>query len=310
VRRKLRGATLLSRIVLSAVALSGVVLMAAGCANPPGVDGNLTNNWPKLTEAKVPVPAEKVCYQVSTDNPPDVTKWPPSVKCTESHTVETVHVGAFTGDDASRTSTPPTGGPGRRKAYEDCAASAKTFLGDDWRVGRDELFLSVPTDTQWEAGARYYRCDLVEYKDLDTFEIVNRTSSMEGVLGGSKALGLFCFAATEKNGSVDTMTATDCTAAHNSEFTGVWDAPDQAFPDDATARRNLEFGGCKTVTAAYTGIPNDSNFQYRTGQITFPFTKGDWDLGNRGVRCYMLLNKNVNRSMKGAGTAGLPINTG
>jgi hypothetical protein len=301
VRRKLRGAALLSAAILLAV---------AGCANPPGVDGKLTNNWPKLTEAKVPVPAEKVCYQLNSDNPPDVTKWPPSVKCTESHTIETVHVGMFTGDDASRTSVPPGGGPGRRKAYEDCAATTKTFLGDDWRTGRDELFLSTPTDTQWEAGARFYRCDLVEYKDLDSFEIVNRSSSMEGALGGSKQLGLFCFAATEKSGSIDTMVAVDCAAAHNSEFSGVWEAPDQTFPDDATARRNLELAGCKGVTAAFAGIPNDGNFQYRTGQITFPFTKADWELGNRGVRCYLWLNKNANRSLKGAGTTGLPINTG
>jgi hypothetical protein len=300
VRRKLLAGALLA---LGALALSG-------CADPPGVDGNLTNNWPAMPEAKVPVPAEKVCYQVSTNNPAEVTRWPPSVACTENHTVETLHVGAFSGEDAQRTSPPPVGGPGRRKAYEECAASAKTVLGDDWRTGRLEVFVVTPMATQWEGGARWFRCDVVEYNNLDDFEVVPRGESLQGALTGARKLGLGCFNATEKNGDIDTMVPIDCTAAHNTEYTGVWDAPDGPYPDDAGARNKVHLAGCRAVTAAYAGIPNDSNFQYRTGQITFPFTKADWEQGNRGVRCYLWLNKNVSRSLKGAGVAGLPINYG
>jgi hypothetical protein len=64
------------------------------------------------------------------------------------------------------------------------------------------------------------------------------------------------------------------------------------------------------VVASYAGIPNDSNFTYRTGQVATPFNKASWELGNRGVRCYIWLNKNVSNSLKGVGTGGLPINYG
>lgn len=295
--------------VTGAVVVAAAALLLAACGKPAGVDGNLTNDWAALPEAKIPVPAAKVCYQVESDNPVTVTKWPPSVECTTTHTVETIQVGAFTGDDAARTSPPPTGGPGRRRAYQECAAQAKTFLGDDWRAGRLDLFVVTPVALHWEGGARWFRCDLVEYKDLDNFDIVSRTASLQGGLSGGRELGLGCFQATEKGGDIDTMVATDCNAAHNSEFAGVYEAPDGAYLADSAARDRRNYDGCRPITAKYTGVPNDSNFQYRLGQITFPFGKEDWELGNRGVRCYLFItSRPLTKSGKGAGTAEFPIN--
>jgi hypothetical protein len=292
-----------------AVVIAAAALLLTGCGKPPGTDGNLTNNWAALPEAKIPVPVAKVCYQIESDNPSTVTKWPASVECARTHTVETIHVGTFGGDDATRSSPPPTGGPGRRKAYEECASQAKTFLGDDWRAGRLDLFLVTPVTLHWEGGARWFRCDLVEYKDLDNYEIVSRTASLQGGLGSSRELGLGCFRATEKGGSIDTMVATDCNAAHNSEFTGVYVAADGTYPADSAARGRQDLEGCKPITAGFTGVPNDSNLQFRVGQITFPFGKEDWELGNRGVRCYLwITSRALTKSGKGAGTAGFPIN--
>ena len=295
--------------VTGGAVLAVAALLVAGCAKPAGTDGDLTNNWAAMPEAKIPIPVAKVCYQVETDNPTTVTKWPASVECTKGHTVETIHVGTFAGEDASRPSPPPVGGAGRHKAYEECAAQAKTFLGDDWRTGRLDLFLVTPIAQHWEGGARWFRCDLVEYKDLDTYDIVNRTASLQGGLSGAREAGLGCFQATEKGDSIETMVAADCSANHNSEFTGIYEAPDGPYQPDSEARGRRDLEGCKPVTAAYLGIPNDSNLQYRVGQITFPFGKEDWELGNRGVRCYLWITSRVlTKSGKGAGTAGFPIN--
>ncbi len=295
--------------VTGAVVLTTAALLVAGCGRPPGTDGNLTNDWAALPEAKIPTPAEKVCYQVESENPATVTKWPASVECASGHTVETIHVGEFTGDDASRNSPPPSGGAGRRKAYEECASQAKTYLGADWRTARLDLFLVTPISLHWEGGARWFRCDLVEYKDLDGFEIVSRTASLEGALSAGKDLGLGCFQATEKSGSIDTMVAAACTSAHNSEFTGIFDAPDGAYQPDSDARGKRDLEGCRKITAGYIGIPNDSNFQFRVGQITFPFGRDDWELGNRGVRCYLwITSRTLTASGKGAGAGGFPIN--
>jgi len=302
VRRKLWGAAALA-------AVCGFAL--AGCGgNPPGVDGNLTNNWPAMPEAKIPVPADHACYDVHTENPADVTKLPAPVECTVLHSFETIHVGTFSGDDASRDTPPPVGGPARRKAYEECAASAKTFLGDDWRTGRLEVVVATPIALHWEAGARWFRCDAVEYKDLDNYEIVSRSASLKDALTGERQVGLACFNVTQKGDAIDTMAPVGCTASHNAEFAGIFEAPDTPYVADDKARRDMHSAGCRGVVASFAGVPNDGNVQYRTGFISGPFGKPDWEQGNRGVRCYIWPGKSLSSSLKGAGTGGLPINTG
>ena len=79
------------------------------------------------------------------------------------------------------------------------------------------------------------------------------------------------------------MSPTPCATAHNGEFAGVYDAPDGPWPTDAATAGTARLDGCRAVVASFAGIPNDTNFQYRTGQIVTPFTEADWEMGNRGV---------------------------
>jgi hypothetical protein len=298
------------RFVGAAVLAAAVVLLGA-CGTPAGVDGNLINGWGPLSEAKIPVPPTAACYSVTTDDPATVSRWPAPVDCTASHNVETVHVGQFTGDEGSRNTPPSTGSPARRRAYETCTAEAKTYLGDDWRTGRLDLALVTPIALHWEAGARWFRCDVVEYNNLDEYAIVARTSSIRGALTGDRPVGLGCVVVTLKGNEIDRMTQTPCSESHNGEFAGIFDAPDGPWPTDVAAARALRLNGCRAVVAAFANVPNDNNLQYRVGQIATPFTKNDWDLGNRGVRCWLWTSpKNVTTSLKGAGVGALPINYG
>jgi hypothetical protein len=285
-------------------------LALSGCGKPAGVDGSLTNGWAMLPEAKITVPTAPACYSTTESDLTAITKWPEVVDCTASHNVELIAVGQFTGADAANTSgAPASGSAGRRKAYEDCAAQAKTYLGDDWRDGRLDLTLDVPITQYWEAGARWYRCDVQEYKDLQNYQVVTRTTSVKGGLSADLRLG--CLAITETAAhDIDTMLPATCGSSHNGEFAGVWDAPDGAYPTDANARKAANLAGCRGVVSTYAGIPNDSNFTYRTGQVATPFPKAAWELGNRGVRCFIWLSKPVSNSVKGVGTGGLPINYG
>jgi hypothetical protein len=283
--------------------------MLTGCGGrPPGVDGNLTNNWPAMPEPKLPVPADHACYELA-DPSTGVAKLPAAVDCAASHNLETIHVGAFGGDDASRDTPPPDGGPSQQQAYADCTGAARTVVGDDWRAGRIGLALVVPTAGQWEAGARWYRCDMVEFTDLDSYDVASRTGGLKDALAATRPLGLTCFKVATKDDAVDTMAATDCGAAHNSEFAGVWEMPAGPYPTDPTQREKTQLDGCRSVIASFARIPNDDKFRYRVGQITYGFGKADWDLGNRGVRCYVWMDsKSLTKSVKGAGTGGLPIN--
>jgi hypothetical protein len=286
-----------------------VVSLVGGCGGKPvGVDGNLTNNWSGMPAATLPVPADRACYPIFQGEP-GKTKLPPPVDCASQHTVETIKVGTFGGDDGARDSPPPGGGPGQQQAYADCAKTARDHLGADWRDGRLGLDVVLPTSAQWDAEARWYRCDLVEFKDIDSLEVVSRGGTLRGALAGARPLALTCFKVSTKAEDIDTMAAVDCATAHNGEYTGTWEAPAGVYPADGAAREKAQLDGCRKVVADFTGVPNDDKVRYRIGQITFGFGKAAWDMGNRGSRCYLWMNdKTYTKSLKGAGTNGLPIN--
>jgi hypothetical protein len=292
---------------MGAVAVLGMAtLFLSACGNPPGTDGNLTNNWKAMPAAAIPTPAASACYNVTTDDPTTVTKWPAPVECATAHTVETVFVGRFTGDEASQASAPSSGSAGRRTAYETCATEAKTYLGEDWRTGRLELSVVLPIALHWQGGARWFRCDMMEYKDLNDYEVVPRTASLKGGLTGDRPVGLGCLAIAVASGNrVGNMVPTACTAPHNGEFAGVYDLPDGPYPSGEAARK-ARLDGCAPVIAGYAGVPNDAELTFRVGWISSPFSEVEWGLGNRGVRCYAHKSTNLTKSIKGAGPAGLP----
>ena len=290
----------------------GAALLLAGCAKrPPGVDGNLTNNWPAMPEAKVPIPADQVCYKLVAPNAIYVSGPEPTVDCTADHNVETVMVGTFTGEDASRDSPPPAGGPGQRRAHEACDKAVRDFLGGDWRGARISLLLTLPRVQSWDGGARWFRCDLVAYQTSDHEDAVMvRHASLKGELTGARETALGCATIKQKSdGTLDDMTEIACNQSHNAEFAGVWDAPDVPYPskDDKSWDAKL-FNGCYSVIATYAGVPDDSNMEYRSGAYAFGYGKEEWSLGNRGYRCYIWTDTaQVKSSYKGVGTKGFPI---
>jgi len=295
--------------LVAAAAGVAAVLLTSGCGGrAAGVDGNLTNNWPAMPVAKLPVPTAPACFDVPEAGP-GVSKLPDAVPCERAHNLETIHIGTFTGEDATRDAPPPGGGPAQQKAYAECAGAARDYLGGDWRDGRIDLDVVVPTSAQWEAEARWFRCDLLEINDFDSWGVTHRTATIRGGLTGDRPLALTCFQVTAKSEDIDKVQPMACGAAHNSEYTGTWEAPPGTYPADDAAREKLQLDGCRGVVARYTGVPNDDKFRYRVGQITFGFGKAAWDLGNRGARCYLWMSdKSYTKSLKGAGTGGLPIN--
>jgi hypothetical protein len=104
------------------------------------------------------------------------------------------------------------------------------------------------------------------------------------------------------------MPAVDCRKGHNAEFVGVWKAPDMSYPAKAGDWTRF-YAECRTLVAKYAGVPDDGDLQYRTGVVALPDGPDEWNAGNRGVRCYLWLSgRTLTRSLKGAGTSGLPIN--
>ncbi|WP_327006984.1 septum formation family protein [Dactylosporangium sp. NBC_01737] len=297
-------------LVVAAVTLLG------GCARPPApaaTDGDLVNGWPMLPAATLIEPVAPACYPLPGGTASaDVTSWPAPVACTAPHEVELISVGRFTGADAERATPPSAGGPAMRGAYTRCADDAKTLLGADWRSGRISLSVDVPSPLLWDAGARWFRCDLQALQDIDRFSIASRTTSLRGALspdGGELRIG--CVKVTTKPGgaanAIDRIFPAPCTQPHEGEFAGIYEPPAGEYIADGDARSSANLAGCRPVVAGFVAVPDDANFRSRTGLVTMPYDKMAWELGNRGVRCFVWPPKPVHASLRGAGTKGLPI---
>jgi hypothetical protein len=282
--------------------------VAAGCAaNPAGTDRDLVGGWPMLPSAALVEPVAPACYALpGTAAASEVRTWPAAVACTEPHTVELVSVGLLTGAAADRPDPPLSD----RAAYARCAADAKTLLGADWRTGRVTLSVDLPYQALWDAGARWYRCDLQALADLDRFTPLSRTASLRGALAPGGELLAGCVTVTQPPGGqpndIDRILPAACTAPHQAEFAGLFEPPDGAYPDKV---QEIDLAGCRPKVAAYVGVPDDENFPARTGLITMPYDRAAWEMGNRGARCFVWPLKPVSTSLKGAGTKALPINT-
>jgi hypothetical protein len=289
------------RFAGSALLTVAGLLLLAGCAAPAGVDGNLVNGWPAMPAAAVAVPATGACYNTAGVNPDRVTRWLDPVACTAPHSVETVHVGAFTGAAAGREQVPAGSDEARRTAYGECGKATADFLGGDWRTGRLGLFLDVPSQRQWSGGARWYRCDLVQYERIDV-DPAQRSSSLKGGLTGDRPEALGCTEIDVASGAVKSMAAAACGTAHNAEFAGIFEGPAGPYPTDDSGL----FAGCQAKIGEFVGI-TDGTVRNRVDVVTAAFGRVDWDLGNRGVRCYLHVEgKTFARTLKGAGPGVLP----
>jgi hypothetical protein len=69
------------------------------------------------------------------------------------------------------------------------------------------------------------------------------------------------------------------------------------------------FNECLEIVATFVKLPIDRNLEYRTGTIWYYPGKPDREAGERGVQRFPWLGKDgkISRSLKSAGTKGLPI---
>jgi hypothetical protein len=231
------------------------------------------------------------------------------VDCAESHRAETVYVGTFAGAAAGGTAPPTKGSAEWRAAYAECDDRTRTFLGGDFRYGRLWLGVVLPSASGWRGGARWFRCDVFEVPNVEEFDDpVAREGSLKGALAAPSPLALGCFQVTASaDGSIDSMAASACTKAHNSEFVGVFTAPAGSAYPKTDADWTRMHTGCRTAVAGYVKVPNDDELRFRTGTVAVPNLQDDWQSGNTGVRCYLYLKAaKFTRSLKGAGSKALP----
>ncbi|MFG1654168.1 septum formation family protein [Micromonospora sp. NPDC049275] len=291
---------------LTAIAGGAAVALAlTGCGAPAGVDSDLVDDWPAPVAAQQFVPTAGVCHHayqqvgfLSGYNP---------MECGESHRVETLHVGTLTGPGAERGTPPPPGSEGMRAAQAGCQTEVNKAVGADWRSGRLGLAVVLPSPAAWAGGARWFRCDVTEITSIDDTAVDLRTGSLRGALTGAAPLAYRCFNPKLNKDKIEEMVAVSCTAKHHAEFVGIWQAPDISYAEfNRTTKRTHR--ACQSVTARYAKVPDNSQLDFRAGTIYYQPYEQEWRNGNRGVQCFLWISdRNLTRSMRNAGTKGLPV---
>jgi hypothetical protein len=298
------------RTRLGVTAAAGLLALAtAACGTPGGVDGDLTDDWGAIGTPTGFTPVVNTCHlaNFAVAGPRPTYE---EVDCALKHRTETVYVGEYPDPAALADSPPAEGSAGSRAAYAVCDAKTTEYVGGPWRTARLWIGVTHPSAAAWTGGARWFRCEVLEISSIeDDGGLVMRVGSLKDALRtpGSDLL-LTCYAIQlDEAGAIGTMPAASCGAKHNAEFVGVWDAGNRGYP--TKSREWAAFhDGCRSLIAAYVGVPDDKDLQYRAGVISLPGGEDVWALGDRGVRCYLWVDgAELTSSLKGKGVKSLPI---
>jgi hypothetical protein len=306
-RHRLR--TRLGIIRLGITAALSLSLLLAGCGNPGGVDGDLTNGWSALPAPTGFVPVAETCH-LATFAPVGLRATYEEVDCKLRHRTETVFVGTYVDPAAEAAAPPADGSAAARETYRTCDLTTSEYVGGPWRSGRLWIGVTQPSPAAWTGGARWFRCEVKEVSSIeDNDNTVMRIGSLKDALASpASPLRLNCYAIKlDANGVIDLMPGLTCKADHNAEFVGVWNAGDLDYPTQDKQWATFH-DGCRKLIANFVGVPDDNDLQFRTGVVSMPGGEDVWALGDHGVRCYLWLDGSVlTSSLKGKGVKGLPI---
>ncbi|MER7890209.1 septum formation family protein [Micromonospora sp. NPDC094482] len=288
---------------LGTLALAGAAtVLLAGCLQPHGADGDLVDDWPAMRAPALFVPATDTCLPRIT--PVVQASTYETVACSRNHLAEAIHVGTIGGLPAGP--RPEPGSSALRTARAECDQRAREVLGGDWHSARLTLNIALPTATAWDAGARWFRCDLSETDSIDNTRPVNRTGSLRGAMIGDSPLIHRCFDPKLIGENLNYMAPVLCTEPHRAEFVGVYVERDMSWAQ-FTAAPDQAHRRCMALIAAFAAVPNNSDLPYRAGSIYYPPSKREWEEGDRGVRCFLWSDdRKLTRSMRGVGPQGLP----
>jgi hypothetical protein len=249
-----------------ALVAAAATLGLTACSGAAGEDGS-ADRAPELGACRVLAPTDVAA-------PSDDTE---PVPCSRPHTAETFAVGELphTFDDAAYHD--------RRLgawAYRTCSAAFQSFLGaDDSLVMRTVVSWAWfrPSESAWEDGARWYRCDVVgggeqskEYVDLPT-------SAKGLLLGRPKDRWMVCADGPTVAGSVKV----GCDQPH--QWRAVTTITLGEAGDDYPGDRVVEVTTrdyCSKSVGAWLNYPVDYDFGYTW------FHQAEWDAGNRRSVCW------------------------
>ncbi|MEO5711214.1 MAG: septum formation family protein [Nocardioidaceae bacterium] len=277
------------------VAALATVLLLAGCTGarvsspepspsvPSSSSGSPSPGAAPSTPAVLPAaPKRAACYRLSTTQLTKPTNASTPVPCGSRHTAQTIYVGtldtvvdghAVAVDSATVQRQLSTTCPSRLAAYVGGSTTARD-------LSRFNVVWYSPTLAQSDAGADWFRCDLIAFAGEDQLAQLPGTRKLRGVLGRSGALADYGLCGTAAPGEQG-FERVICSRGHS------WKAIDtiglaggERYPGPSQVRRAGD-GSCKDLAQSRAG----DTLKFRYGW-EWP-TKEQWDRGQRFGYCWI-----------------------
>jgi hypothetical protein len=199
------------------------------------------------------------------------------VPCAKPHTAETFVVGRFADKLADAEYDDPELGA---EVYETCQRAYMKFTGADQSLALRTVLSWAwfrPTEEEWDAGARWYRCDVVGGTDKST-ELIELPRTAKGVLLGIPGDR---WMACVKGPSVSAVPPVPCTEPHDwrAVTTIVVGKEDEKYPGDRLVEV-LSRDYCSDSVGAWMNYPIDYEYAYTW------FHRAEWETGNRRSVCW------------------------
>jgi len=244
-----------------------LLLLATACTGAGGADEEeLSLERPELGTCRLLTPAD--IKETSNDSA--------AVDCSEKHTAETFAVGTFPDDVGDEIDDPALGA----HVFEVCERKFRKFLG-----GNESLVMRAmvtwawfrPTGDEWDAGARWWRCDVVGGGEEST-ELVELPETAAGLLlGRPDDKWMVCV----DGASIADSAKIPCSQKHTwrAVTTIVLGDEKDPYPGDRLVEvRTRDY--CSDSVGAWLNYPVDYDFGFTW------FHEAEWEAGNRRSICW------------------------
>lgn len=222
-------------------------------------------------------PALGACRMLGPDDVAEPANTTEPVDCDEPHTAETYAVGQLPDSLADADYDAEELGAW---AYSTCSKAFMDFLGADESLVMRTITSWAwfrPTTAAWEAGARWYRCDVVGGGE-QTPDLVELPPTAKGLLlGRPKDRWMVCADGPTVAGSVKLP----CAEAH--QWRAVTTISLESLGKDYPGDRLVEVTTrdfCSDSVGAWLGYPVDYDYGFTW------FHEAEWEAGNRRSVCW------------------------
>ena len=249
------------------VLVLSVLLTATACGSA-GAQGSAASTAPPATGlCRMLTPAQVA--RPSNDGSP--------IACSEPHDSETFAVGSLPDRFAKADYDDPALDTW---AYAACSHAFPAHLGTDESTAMRSVLTWIwfrPSQQAWDAGARWYRCDVLG-GSADQHQYVDLPTTTKGLLRGR---GDDHWMACAKGKSVASGTTVPCTMPHDwrAATTIKLGEMSEKYPGDKVAKAKTK-AYCAESIDAWLGYPASYDYGYTW------FGEREWKAGNRRSVCW------------------------